>query len=477
MTPRGVRGPPAAWSDARRDLDSDLRHGVVRPRVRIASTTTPPASRPSDKVVAPAAPAPKPATFPGLPDTLAGEHLAWILNAIVHQDGVVANADVEKRLHEKFLAEVPVDTFIAVSKSLGALAPIEVVSVNGTELALVAKLQTAKGPLNAHVQVDASTKQLVGLLFKADAPKPKTFAEAVEMTDKLAPQAQLLVAALDNGTCKPMHATKSKQPLAIGSTFKLYVLLGLVDKILAGKAKWDDELAVRDDWKSVPSGITQNDPAGTKLTLKAHAERMISISDNTATDHLLYTIGRKQVEAAMRATKHASPARNVPFIGTRELTLFKVGMPDDEIERYRKLPEAKRRAYLDTTLAGTQPDLTKAADWTSGRRIDQLEWFANADDLCRAMGTLWQRAQTAAATPLLDVLAKSGGIALDKTAWPYVGFKGGSEPGVINLTWLVRRADDKWFVVVVTANAPDADVDHAKVRGVAEGVFDLLAKP
>jgi beta-lactamase class A len=444
------------------------------------ASPAPVASSAADKPVAQTSPAPTKASFPGVPDTIAGEHLAWILNAIANHDGVVAQADVEKRMHAKFLAAVPADKFVAISKSLVAFNPIEVKAVKGTELSLVAKVQTKQGPLLAIVEVDEPTKQIVGLLFKPDAgdsPKPKTFPEAIEMIEKLAPQAQLLVAALDKGTCKALHATKSKQPLAIGSTTKLYVLLGLVDKILAGKAKWDDELAVRDDWKSLPSGITQDDPAGTKLTLKTYAERMISISDNTATDHLLYFVGRKSVEAALRATKHTNPARNTPFLGTRELFLFKLGMPDDEIERYRKSPAVKRRAYLDTTLAGKQPDITKAADWHTARRIDQLEWFASADDLCRVVGTLWQRAQKDAAKPVLDVLAKNSGIELDKATWPYAAFKGGNEPGVLNLTWLVRRADDKWFVVVLTANAPTATVDEPKVLGIAQGVFELLAKP
>ena len=78
---------------------------------------------------------------------------------------------------------------------------------------------------------------------------------------------------------------------------------------------------------------------------------------------------------------------------------------------------------------------------------------------------------------MLDVLGKNSGIELDKAAWPYVGFKGGNEPGVLNLTWLARRADDKWFVIVLTANAPDATVDEPKVLGVAQGVFELLATP
>ncbi len=43
-------------------------------------------------------------------------------------------------------------------------------------------------------------------------------------------------------------------------------------------------------------------------------------------------------------------------------------------------------------------------------------------------------------------------------------------------SWLAQRADGKWFVIVVTANAPAAAVDNA-AASVAQGVFDLLAKP
>ena len=444
-------------------------------------------SKPAPVEPAPVAPAPVPvapappakATFAGAPDTVAGEHLAWILDAIVNKDGVLVQADVEKRMHPKFLAQVPADKFVEISKSLVVLRPIEIKGVKGGDLELVAQLSTSKGPLLAIVNVDPATKQVAGLVFKPDGdalPRPKSFPEAIETAEKLAPQGQLLVAALDNGTCKPLHRTKSKEALAIGSTFKLWVLLALADKVTAGKAKWEDELAVRDEWKS-PPGPTTEDAAGTKHTLKTYAERMISVSDNTATDHLLYTLGRKSVEAAMRATKHATPARNVPILATREMTLFKLGMPDDEVERYLKLSPEKRRAYLDTTLAGKAPDLTTAETWTAGRRIDQLEWFASPDDLCRTMGTLWQRAQKAAAKPVLDVLSLKSGLEIDKTAFPYVGFKFGGEPGVLNMTWLVRRNDDKWFVVVITANAPNATVDMAKVRALAMGVFELLAKP
>lgn len=420
----------------------------------------------------------KPPTFAGIPETAAGVQLAWVLDTLVHHQGTVTKDEIEKRFAPKFLTAVPADKLIETFAMLGRqLAALEVKSVKGEDMHLVARADVGSDKLQILIDLDPSTRQIVGLLLRPDSeggPKPKTFDEAMTMTAALAPKAQLLVASLDKGVCKPLHRTGPADALAIGSTFKLYVLLGLVDRILAGKATWDDEIAVRDDWKSLPSGITQNDANGAKLSLREFATRMISISDNTATDHLLYTVGRDKVEAAMRSTKHGKPALNTPFFATRELFVFKLGMTDDEIGAYEKLKEPKRREYLDKQLAGKVPSLDKVADWKTARHIDDLEWFATPDDLCRAMGTLWQRAQKPAAKDLLDVLGKNPGVKIDKTRFPYVGFKGGSEPGVINLTWLLERSDDKWFVVVVTANTRDGVVDEAKAVSLASGVVELL---
>ena len=93
------------------------------------------------------------------------------------------------------------------------------------------------------------------------------------------------------------------------------------------------------------------------------------------------------------------------------------------------------------------------------------------------MDTLRARSKTEKLAPLLDVLAKNPGVGIDKTAFPYAGFKGGSEPGVINLTFLLRRADDKWFVVTLGANtAEGGTVDEQRAAGVAQGVIALLGK-
>jgi len=437
----------------------------------------------------PAGPAQKPAkaTFPGAPATPAGDQLAWVLDKIVKRHGKLERAELEAHFHASFLAKVPSEQAQKIFEQLGQqLADLTITGVKGNDEQLVAHVTAGGSKLRISLALDPATKQISGLLIQLDVdagPRPQSFGDALRTIAGLAPKAQLLVATLDKGTCKPQQELAASDELAIGSTFKLYILLGLVDRILAGKAAWSDELAVRDDWKSLPSGITQNEPPGTKHSLQTFAERMISISDNTAADHLLYTVGRKNVEAAVRATKHARPALDTPFLSTRELFLFKLGMPGDEggregeINRYLKLPEAKRRDYLDKTLAGKAPSIDIAGTWKTARRIDKLEWFASAEDLCRTMATLWTRAQDPKAAPLLDVLAKNPGLPIDPKVWPYIGFKGGSEPGVVNMTYLLERDDNQWFVITLGFNAAEGGtLDEAKIFAMTAGVIDLVGK-
>ena len=211
------------------------------------------------------------------------------------------------------------------------------------------------------------------------------------------------------------------------------------------------------------------------MTVRTLAERMISISDNTATDHLLYTVGRVRVEAAMRATKPSKPTANVPFLSTREMFALKLG-PAEQLATYLALPGKKRRHFLDTDVARKRPTIEQVTGWDAPRHIDDLEWFATPRDLCSVMATLDARAHKAVAAPLRDVLAINNGLALDAKTWPYAGYKGGSEPGVMNLTWLLGRDDGKRFVVSLTVNsvAPPVFAESA-VLGFATGVLEALA--
>jgi beta-lactamase class A len=404
-----------------------------------------------------------------------------VLDTIVKRHGKVERAELEAHFDASFFAKIPVDQTVKVFEQMGAqLGDLAVVDARSDDEQLIAHVTAAGVKLKISLALAPASKKIAGLLIERDVetgPPLASFGDALREAATLAPKAQLLVAALDRGACKPQQELAASEPLAIGSTFKLYVLLALADRILAGKAAWTDEIAVRDDWKSLPSGTTQNEPPGAKRSLATLAERMISISDNTAADHLLYTLGRRTVEAALQATGHKTPALDTPFLSTRELFVFKLGLPADEVERYLKLPEPRRRDYLDKTLATRAPGLDLTGAWKTARRVDKLEWFASSNDLCRAMAALWTRGQDPKTKQVLDILGKNRGLPIDPKVWPYVGFKGGSEPGVLNMTYLLRRDDDKWFVVTLAFNAAEGNaLDDAKIFRLVSGVIDLLAR-
>ncbi len=144
-----------------------------------------------------------------------------------------------------------------------------------------------------------------------------SLADVASDVSGLAPQTQLLIAEVQGRECRPLYEVDSGEPLAVGSTFKLYVLLSLVDHILSGEVTWASEVAIRDRWKSLPFGTMQDEPQGALFSLYAFAENMISASDNTATDHLIYTLGRERVETTWRAAQHHPSSLNTPLFSTR----------------------------------------------------------------------------------------------------------------------------------------------------------------
>ncbi|HEY1548861.1 MAG TPA: serine hydrolase, partial [Kofleriaceae bacterium] len=287
-----------------------------------------------------------------LPTTPAGTQLRWVLDGLAAPTKVDAAA-IQIHFAPSFLAKVPAAQIAAIFGSMSKLVVGfqlgEIEAKSPREL--VAHVATAHDGFVFSIATD-DHGQIAGLLVRPELLN--SYDAAIAKLDAGASQTQLLVAELDHGTCRPLHAHHETAELAIGSTLKLYVLIALADRIAEGQLSWNQELAVRDDWKSLPSGITQDDPAGTKLTIKTLAERMISISDNTATDHLLYTVGRDRVEAAMLTAKHSAPARNIPYLSTRELFWLKLGMTAQEVTAYRALDPASRRSFLDG-LAGKHP--------------------------------------------------------------------------------------------------------------------------
>jgi hypothetical protein len=56
----------------------------------------------------------------------------------------------------------------------------------------------------------------------------------------------------------------------------------------------------------------------------------------------------------------------------------------------------------------------------------------------------------------------------------YVGYKGGSEPGVLNLTWLVQSRAGAWHVVTGSWNNPAAPVEESRLIGLLARAIRLI---
>ena len=108
------------------------------------------------------------------------------------------------------------------------------------------------------------------------------------------------------------------------------------------------------------------------------------------------------------------------------------------------------------------------------RFIDSLEWFASPNDIARAMIDLRARGSDTA----MSAMAINNGVGGGPAApWSYLGYKGGSELGVVAMSLLgQRKSDGKWFVVTASWNNPDAAVPTETMASLITRLLALAAK-
>ena len=305
-----------------------------------------------------------------------------------------------------------------------------------------------------------------------DAP---SWADVDGLFTVAAPAAAVLAAELVDGNCETIHALDADVVLPVGSSFKLWILGAVALEIQAGRLDWDQLVTIEDRYRSVPGGDLRFALAGTQYTLRYIVERMIQKSDNTATDHAFYLVGRDNVEVAMVTMGQSDPALNEPIISTRELALLKFANTTAFLDDYYALPIDERRAILDGPIAQQHVDTIPDLNQTAPLEIDRVEWFATREDLCRSMAWLSAKATEPGMRPVAEVLALETQLAFDGETWPYAGFKGGSELGVLSGTWLLQRADGRFFVYSAGFRNPDAAIDTPAAVVAMEAGRDRLA--
>lgn len=299
--------------------------------------------------------------------------------------------------------------------------------------------------------------RVAGILVTNVGPADDTTESLLADIQALPGESAILITPLDGG--EPVLSYNADRHLGIGSAFKLYILSTLSRQVAAGERSWSDVVPIATAGQT--SGASRDWPDGAPVTLHTLATLMISVSDNTSTDNLLSAVGRGAVEAEVAASGHSDPALLVPFMSTREMIALKVG---GDFEAYRAADAAGRLAAIEAT-GDDKIDMFEFMTTFTGPPIAlDIEWLVSGEDMANLMRRIRDLDDPTAREIMSVNTAVPDNLSGD---WQFIGYKGGSEPGVINLSWLLQDQAGKWHVVTLSWNNPEAAVDHEAFRALA----------
>ena len=405
-----------------------------------------------------AADAPRPPVDPALQQRV--EQVVELINGTVEPKAVLIDA---------FLQAVPAPQLKAIAtewtEQYGKALSIETIDPAGpTRASFVLHMERAQARGSIAIESNAPHR-ITELLVQSFVPLDDGADKIAADLDALPGRTAAWFGPL-GGDPIFAHGDPDAQ-FAIGSTFKLYVLAALSRAVEQGRLSWDTVVPL--DRKSLPSGIMHDWPDGAPATVHTLATLMISRSDNTATDLLIDRIGRDAVAEELRASGHSDPARTLPFLKTMESFVLKSTGPGGD---YAAADEAGQARILETLLQ-TDPDVAKIREVFAANTpmlIDSVEWFASMEDERRLLRVLtdpdWDAARA--------IMAVNPSLSPAQLAdWSYVGYKGGSEPGVLNLTWLLRDEGGTWYMLALSWNDSSAALKESTLMLIAPRVLSL----
>lgn len=403
---------------------------------------------------------------------------AAALLPILNGGGVLADV-----LDPTILAAVPEPQFRAVSKQLSdamgrAVAVTSVEARSPTQAVVKVKYERGEATFGMAVAATAPGK-IIGLRVLGAEPAgaaETTLPAVVGALDALPGETSFALADLGAGAPRLVQSLAPDRPMALGSEFKLVILATLVAEVEAGRRRWDDLVTL--DGTERPGGGYNGKPAGTRVTLRELARQMISVSDNSATDILTDMLGRQRIEAMQATVGWQHPERNRPWLNTMELFKLKGVGAGALGARYLRLDERGRRAMLAGEVART-PGSAVGNPFASGKpvRIKELEWFASAGDMVRVMDWLRRHSESGPGAEARAILSVNPGIfPAAAQRFAFVGYKGGSEPGVMTMTLLLQTRAGQWRVISAAWNNPAAAVDETRFALLVNRAAELAAE-
>jgi len=385
--------------------------------------------------------------------------------------------DVATLFAPSFLAQVPEAQIRAISIQLRekvgkavAVAEVDAVQPNAARIRITCERGTVS--MNLAIEAEAPNR-IVGLLITGTSAAEASL-DAVVAALKAEPGLTgFALARLDNGPPAASLSLNADRPAAIGSAFKLAILAELIRATNHGERHWDDMVSL--DGAPLLGGSYTQKPAGTQVTLRELTEKMISVSDNSATDILLALVGREKVEAMLPVIGWHDAARNRPMLST--LDMFKLkGLQGGALgRRWPTLDEAGKRALLARDVTPAPLNALDPMLFREGKpRLLDVEWFASPADLVRTMDWIRRNSEKGPGAEARRILAMNPGVGpATAAAWSYVGYKGGSEPGVISMSFLLQAKDARWYALSTSWNNAAAVVDEGRFIALMSRAVEL----
>lgn len=380
-------------------------------------------------------------------------------------------AVVEEVFTASFLAAVPPAQLAAASRQFvaqygKALSVESVEPSTGSNAAIVIRMERALA--RGQISLDpANNNRINGLTFSTFEPINVSVDQIESDLADLPGDVSVWFGRLD-GSDAPIIASEWGDQMPIGSTFKLYVLATLGREVAQGRRDWGDTV-VLPDTRSFPSGMMQDWPQQSVVTLDTLASMMISISDNTATDVLIDVLGRDAVLQTLIDSGHSQPQLNDPFLKTREMFLLKSG-PEGRMTAYQNGDSDLRVQILEGIEEPAIPFNAVSAAFSRGPNALDIEWFASANDLAALLRFIRRTSDPA----VLDMMAINSNMSNEvEQNWLYAGYKGGSEPGVLNLTWLLMDDYDTDYALILSWRDDEASLDENALELIAQRILSL----
>lgn len=373
-----------------------------------------------------------------------------------------------------FLDAVPLDRWRAIAADLRARhgKPVALGAVR-TESATAGQVEIRYERATVGFTLVVAPQppgRVIGLQIVGARIADDSFDKVMADLTALPGQSALSIARLTDAGPQVIRSRNATTQMATGSSFKLYILAELARAVAAGERRWSDVIPLGP--KSF-SGRLMRWPDAAPMTLHSLATAMIAESDNSAADTLLLALDRGRVDAMVTASGHADPASTLPLLTTAEAFALKMPAAADLRARYAAAtPDARRALLRDAAarLTAASVDIGSVAE--SPVAIDSIEWFASSADNIALLDRLRHTGGEA-----LPILAVNPGIApADAKRWRYLGYKGGSEPGVIAMNFLAQAQDGGWYALSASWNNPAARVDEPGFVALVTRALNLLAQ-